>query len=346
MPGEAGTVLDVVDMHTAGEPVRIIVGGYPQFQGASILDKRREARERHDHLRRALMLEPRGHAGMYGVILVEPSQPGCAAAALFTHVEGYSTMCGHATVALGRFLIESGRIAAQEPVTRFAVELPCGVVELACRIEGGRVTSSAFASVPAFLAQPELAVAVPGLGTVALDIAYGGAFYALLPSSQVGRDFFATPIADLVEIAGAITAAVRAGVRIEHPQEPDLSFLYGTILTDDAAGAAPTHNLCVFADRQVDRSPTGSGVTARLARDRARGLIGEGVLRRFFGPSGLPFDGRVLGPAVAAIPGAVRVEVSGTSSFTGTARFSMEPDDPLGHGFALPSRFGDLASAP
>ncbi len=336
------TVLDVVDMHTAGEPVRIVVAGYPRLAGATILDKRREARERHDPLRRALMLEPRGHAGMYGVILVEPSQPGCAAGALFTHGEGYSTMCGHATIALGRFLVESGRVPAQEPVTRLAVELPCGVVDLTCRVAGGRVVSIAFASVPAFLARRDLAVAVPGLGEVSLDIAYGGAFYALVPSSRLGRDFFETPIADLADLAAAVTAALRARETIVHPEEPDLGFLYGTILTDDAVGAAPTHNLCVFADRQIDRSPTGSGVTARLARDHARGLIGEGAERRFFGPTGLPFIGRVIGPAGGGIAGAVRVEVAGTSFFTGTARFTVEPDDPLGHGFALPARYGDL----
>ena len=109
--------LHVTDMHTAGEPVRIVTGGYPDLQGATILDKRREARERFDHLRRALMLEPRGHAGMYGAIPVRPSYPGAAAGALFMHNEGYSTMCGHATIALGRWLVESGQVPAMEPAS-------------------------------------------------------------------------------------------------------------------------------------------------------------------------------------------------------------------------------------
>src|SRR3712207_1223010 len=158
--------LHVTDMHTAGEPVRIVTGGYPELRGATILDKRREARELHDHLRRALMLEPRGHAGMYGVIPVKSSTPDAVIGALFTHNEGYSTMCGHATVALGRWLVESGQVPAVAPETCFALELPCGVVKVACQVEDGRVVSTAFDSVPAFLSHRDVDVQVEGLGTV------------------------------------------------------------------------------------------------------------------------------------------------------------------------------------
>jgi proline racemase len=336
------TLIEVLDMHTAGEPVRIVLDGYPALAGATLLAKRREARERHDHLRRALMLEPRGHAGMYGVIPVEPTAPGCAAAALFIHNEGYSTMCGHATIALGRWLVESGRVPAREPETRFSIELPCGVVELACRVEAGRVTSCAFTSVPAFLSHRDLAVAVPGIGSVTLDIAYGGAFYALLPASALGRDFLATPLEELAALGARVTEAIRGRVPIAHPEEPDLGFLYGTILTDDAAIGEPTCNLCVFADRQIDRSPTGSGVTARMARDHARGLIAPGVVRRFLGPTGIAFTGEVVRPVDAPVAGGCVVRVGGASSYTGTARFRIEADDPLAHGFALPRAYGDL----
>lgn len=299
-------ILTVVDMHTAGEPVRIVTGGYPRLAGRTILDKRREARERHDHLRRALMLEPRGHAGMYGVIPVEPGSAGAAIGALFMHNEGYSTMCGHATVALGRWLVESGRVPPVEPLTRFALELPCGVVQVACDLAGGKVTRTTFESVPAFASHRDLLVEVGGgLGPVRLDIAYGGAFYAILPSTALGLDF-----------------------------------LYGTILTDGAPPPAPSFNLCVFAERQIDRSPTGSGVTARMALDHARGAIGTGVERTFMGPTGLPFGARVI--REAGSPGSVIVAVSGTSAFSGEATFRLEDDDPLAHGFALPRSYGEL----
>jgi trans-L-3-hydroxyproline dehydratase len=332
--------LRVTDMHTAGEPVRIVTGGYPALRGATILDKRREARERFDHLRRALMLEPRGHAGMYGVIPVPPSTPEAVMGALFTHQEGYSTMCGHATIALGRWLVESGQVPAVAPETRFALELPCGLVRVACRVKEGRVVSTAFESVPAFLSRRNVEVKVEGVGPVRLDIAYGGAFYAILPASALGLAFFETPIADLVRAATAITDTVRACVTITHPDAADLAFLYGTILTDDAAPPAPTCNLCVFAEGQIDRSPTGSGVTARMARDHARGLIASGTERRFYGPTGIPFDASILGRVDGL--DAVTVRVSGTSAFTGRLIFVIETDDPLAHGFALPRACSDL----
>ena len=332
--------LYVTDMHTAGEPVRIVTGGYPELSGATILDKRREAKRLHDDLRRALMLEPRGHAGMYGVIPVPPSDPRADFAALFTHGEGYSTMCGHATIALGQWLVESGRLPAAGPETRFALELPCGVVDVRCRVENGRVTATAFDSVPAFLSRANVRLDVAGLGPVTFDLAYGGAFYALLPASRLGFDFFDTPLDRLVAAATALTEAARRELDIVHPEADDLGFLYGTILTDDAPPPEPTYNLCVFADGQIDRSPTGSGVTARLARDHALGHIALGVERRFFGPTGLPFAGSVIEPLNGPTPGAVRVRVSGRSAYCGTAIFEIHPDDPLASGFALPPHFG------
>lgn len=342
MVDEAARQLSVVDMHTAGEPVRIIVGGYPDLVGATILDKRREALERHDQLRRALMLEPRGHADMYGVIPVVPSHPEAVFGALFTHNEGYSTMCGHATVALGKWLVESGRVPAAEPETRFAIELPCGLVRLCCTVRNGRVTRTAFDSVPAFLAQRDAVIDVPGIGAVTCDLAYGGAFYAVLPSSRIGLDFFDTPLERLVAAGKAITDAGRRALRIVHPDAADLGFLYGTILTDDAPVPEPTYNLCIFADGQVDRSPTGSGVTARMAADHARGLIGHGAERSYHGPSGIPFTAEVIGDTRAGEMAAVQVRVGGYASFTGTATFTIDPEDPLGFGFTLPDCYDAL----
>ncbi len=333
-------MLAIVDMHTAGEPVRIVTGGYPDLTGVTILDKRRQALAECDDLRRAMMLEPRGHAGMYGVIPVRPHAPEAAFAALFTHNEGYSTMCGHATIAIGKWLVESGQVEAVEPETRFALELPCGVVDVSCRVEAGRVIETAFESVPAFLSRKDVALDVPGFGTIRCDIGFGGAFYAILSSSHIGLDFFATPLEQLVAAGTAITAAGRSQLNIVHPREADLGFLYGTILTDDAAPAEPSYNLCIFAEGQIDRSPTGSGVTARMARDHARGLIGIGVERRFMGPTGLPFHARITRSAEDT----VRVRVAGRSAFSGTATFEIDPDDPLGCGFVLPPSYAALRS--
>lgn len=329
------------DMHMAGEPVRIVTGGYPELVGASILDKRRAAREQHDHLRRAMMFEPRGHAGMYGVIPVKPTHPEAVIGVLFTHHEGYSTMCGHATIALGRWIVDQGLVEKSEPVTRFAIEAPCGLLRLACHVENGVTTRVAFESVPAFVEARDLVIEVPGYGEIRTDVSYGGAYYAILPSSRFGLDFFDTPIEKLVDAAGALTDRLRATHKLDHPEAADLGFFYGTILTDDAAPEAASANLCVFAERQIDRSPTGSGVTARMALDYAKGVIRAGQERVFYGVTGEPMTGRVIGPASYVKEGAVIIGVGGQGFYAGMGEFIVEDADRLGHGFELPRRFGD-----
>lgn len=335
--------LSYIDYHTCGEPVRIVTAGYPQLTGASVLDKRRQAREEHDHLRRAMMLEPRGHDGMYGVIPVQASHPEAAFGVLFTHNEGYSTMCGHATIALGRYAIEQGLVAATAPVTRFSIEAPCGLVRLSCEIEGNKVGDVSFESVPAFVEARDLVVPVPGYGDVVTDIAYGGAYYCILPASRFGLDLMQTPVEEIVAAAGALTDRVRASRRITHPTESDLGFLYGTIVTDEASPEQDSFNLCVFAERQIDRSPTGSGVTARMALDHAKGLIPLGQRRRIRSITGGTFTGKVIGPVDFPAASAVTVEVGGRGHLAGEGSFVIEADDPLGHGFSLPKRFAEIA---
>lgn len=337
------TRLSYIDYHTCGEPVRIVTGGYPELIGTGILDKRRQAREQHDHLRRAMMLEPRGHDGMYGVIPVKPSHPEAAFGVLFTHNEGYSTMCGHATIALGRYAIEQGLVKASEPVTRFAIEAPCGLLRLTCEVEGNRIGAVSFESVPAFVEARDLVVPVPGYGEIVTDIAYGGAYYCILPASRFGLDLMQTPVKEIVAAAGALTDKVRASRAITHPTEPDLGFLYGTIVTDEAGPDQDSFNLCVFAERQIDRSPTGSGVTARMALDHAKGLIPAGQSRRIRSITSGTFTGKVIGPADFPAAGAVTVEVGGRGHLAGEGSFVIEADDPLGHGFALPKRFAEVA---
>lgn len=332
------TFIDVVDMHTAGEPVRIITGGYPELTGATILDKRREAQARHDHIRRALMLEPRGHAGMYGVIPCAPSAQaraqGADLACLFTHASGYSTMCGHATIAIGRWAVEAGlvdhRMAPDRRSARFGLELPCGIVTVEARIEEGRVVASGYESAPAFVSELDVAIEVPGLGPVTLDIVFGGAFYAILPVSRLGLDFEA-PLKERIGAGMAVFHALRAQRPAPcHPDEPDLSFLYGVILTDDAKGEEDTRNLCLFGEGQIDRSPTGSGVTARMALDLARGHITQMRSRRFLGPTCEAFTASAWRDGAAT-----RARVEGRSFHSARARFEIEADDPLGEGFLL-----------
>lgn len=324
----------VIDMHTAGEPVRIVVEGYPRLEGATLLEKRRFVRDRLDHVRRRLMLEPRGHGEMYGVIPTEPGHPDCALAVLFMHTGGYSTMCGHATIAIGRWAVESGLVEGPGPRVDFKLECPCGPVAVSVDTRDGRVS---FESVPAFVLHRDATVDVPGFGPVRLDVSYGGAFYAILPAGRLGLDLARDPIGRQTAVAAAVTEAVRAALPIRHPTEPDLSFLYGTILTDDTPPGAesPSRNLCLFGHGQIDRSPTGSGVTARMALAHARGELAPGTVAAFAGPTGAPFRAELVGPADCGGVPAVVVRVSGRAYHSGRAEFIVEQDDPLADGFAL-----------
>jgi proline racemase len=327
-------IISTVEMHTGGEPTRIIVDGWPKLAGKTLLEKRREAKERFDHLRRGLMLEPRGHDGMYGALLVEPDHPEADLAVLFMHNEGYSTMCGHATIALARWAVESGRVAKREPETVVRLQCPCGLVT--ARIAGDGMVR--FESVPAFAYALDRIAPTRTWGPVAVDIAYGGAFYAFLAADSIGLDLRASPMRAIVDAGEEIAQAAAQAIAIEHPDEPDLAFLYGTILTDggDGADGKPSRNVCIFAGRQIDRSPTGSGVTARMALQRTRREAKVGDERLFESCTGAIFSGRIVRDS-AAVGGrkSVIVEVGGHAHQTGEARFRFDDDDPLREGFAL-----------
>jgi proline racemase len=326
-------ILSTVEMHTGGEPTRIIVDGWPRFESADLLGKRREAKARFDHLRRGLMHEPRGHDGMYGALLVEPDHPEADLAVLFMHNEGFSTMCGHATIAVARWAVESGRVARQQPETVVRLQCPCGLVVARVAADGG----VRFESVPAFAYALDRIAPTPTWGPVSVDIAYGGAFYAVLAADSIGLDLRSSPMRAITDAGEEITGAAAAAIPLDHPGEPDLAFLYGTILTDgnDAHSAEPTANICVFAEREVDRSPTGSGVTARIALQHARRQIALGQERRFESITGAIFTGKVLRETKTGRFDAVIVEVGGKAHYTGSATFTLEGGDEIGRGFLL-----------
>lgn len=327
--------LRTIDMHTGGEPVRIVTGGYPEIPGATILDKRRYARENLDHLRRLLMFEPRGHADMYGVIPVQPDLADADLAVLFMHNEGYSTMCGHAVIALGRYAVEHGIVAASEPETKVTIQCPCGPVVAQVAVTDGRAGRVRFESVPAFAFALDKPVSTPDYGPVNVDIGYGGAFYAVVSADQFGLDVLTSRTRDLVDAATIISDAVKAQVPLHHPDAPDLAFLYGTILTDgeDAFSDRPSANVCVFADAQVDRSPTGSGVTARIALQHRRRQIAAGQTRQFQSITGAIFTGRAVRETTCGDFKAVIVEVAGEAHSIGECRFWLEDGDAIGTGF-------------
>lgn len=329
--------IQTVEMHTGGEPLRIITDGVPLPEGRTLLEKRAYLRDHADQFRRFLMLEPRGHKDMYGALLVPPDHPDADLAVIFMHNEGYSTMCGHAIIALGRYALDYGLIVKEVEETAVNIQCPCGLVRAYVETENGVTGSVRFESVPAFAYRLNQFVETREYGPVELDIAYGGAFYAVLDAATLGLDVRTSRTRELVTAATHISGAVKAQIPITHPEEEDLGYLYGTILTDGDTGqdGSPSANVCVFADEQVDRSPTGSGVTARMALAAARKEIKSGETCQFESVTGAIFSGKIVSETNVGSLNAVTVEVAGHAHYSGTAEFTYEEDDPLAGGFLL-----------
>ena len=325
-----------IDAHTEGEPLRIIIGGIPELEGDTILARRRFAREKLDHLRTALMWEPRGHADMYGCILTTAVTDDADFGVLFLHNEGYSSMCGHGIIGVTTVVLETGLLPKEEPVTTVKIDTPAGRVTAFARVEENRVQSVYFHNVPSFVVALDKKVKVPGLGKIRYDLAFGGAYYAFVKAKDVGINCSPKDFRPVIEKGMAIKKAVARSREIKHPFEDDLSFLYGTIFTGPAkAKGVFSRNVCVFAEGEVDRSPTGTGVSARTAIRYARGEIELDEPIVFESIIGSRFTTRVahrtsFGPYEAIIP-----EVEGRAFITGQHTFLIDPKDPLGKGFIL-----------
>ena len=319
-------VVSTVDYHTAGEPFRIVTGGVPPLEGTTILERRRFARDHLDRFRRLLVHEPRGHADMYGCHVVPPNDDGADLGVVFFHNEGYSTACGHGTIALVTWALDEGRVPLREAETRVVVDVPSGRLETLATVEAGRVRSVRFRNVPSFVWASGLEAA----GRV-VDVAFGGAFYATLEERVEPRE-----LPRLIELGREIKAAIEADHDVVHPLEPELRGVYGVIFwQEERAEPLAQRNVTVFADGEVDRSPCGSGTSARLALLDAQGRLPRGAPLSHLSIVGSEFTGRVVGEADVAGRPAVVTEVEGTAYRTGRAEFTLDPDDPLAEGFLL-----------
>jgi proline racemase len=319
-------VISVADYHTAGEPFRIVTGGVAPLEGDTILAKRRDALERLDDVRRLLIYEPRGHADMYGCHVVEPNDDGADLGVVFFHNSGYSTACGHGTIALVTWALDSGVLPKSEGEQRVVVDVPSGRLETWARVENGKVRSVRFRNVPAFVWETGLQAA----GTT-VDVSYGGAFYASCRERVDHRE-----LPRLIELGRAIKSDLEAAHEIVHPLEPELRDVYGVIFWQPEEGDRLTQrNVTVFADGEVDRSPCGSGTSARLALLDASGELPFGDELRHLSIIGTEFTGRAVGRTEVGGRAALLAEVEGSAYKTGEASFELDPDDELGTGFLL-----------
>jgi proline racemase len=320
--------VSAVDYHTAGEPFRIVSGGIPPLRGATIMEKRRYALEHLDHIRQLLVNEPRGHADMYGGLVTDPQDSGADLGVVFFHNEGYSTACGHGIIALVTWAIDSGIIQADHPQTRVVVDVPSGRIETMAQMLDGRVRGVRFRNVPAFVSAQRLTVDTSS-GRVEASVAFGGAFYAIVDVAALRIPIEPAYVERFIPLGREIKAAVEATHEFVHPLEADLEGIYGVIFTQGH------RNVTVFADGEVDRSPCGSGTSARLALMDQSGELARGSFLQHQSIIGTRFAAPVVDDAeVAGIP-AVITEVEGSAYCTGYHQFVLDARDPLHTGFLL-----------
>ena len=334
IPEPRHDTIQTIDAHTAGEPLRLIVSGFPAVKGKTILEQREYVRKNHDRLRRALMLEPRGHADMYGALLTLPEHEGSHAGVLFMHNEGFSTMCGHGVIAVTTIAVERNLIVVPPDAdgsVRITLDSPAGPIHAVCqrRPANLRVTSVSFQNVPSFVLHPSVPLRVANR-EIRADVAFGGAFYAIVDSEAVGIPIVRERLPDLRRVGMEIKHAVEKIVKVEHPQEPQLRGIYGTIFTGQPSDeTADLRNVTIFADAEVDRSPCGTGTCAVMAVLSAMGLLGRDQTFTHESIIGTKFRGRIAGQTKVGEIEAIVPEIEGQAYITGEHTFLIDEKDPL-----------------
>jgi trans-L-3-hydroxyproline dehydratase len=329
-------MISTVEMHTGGEPFRIVTSGFPRAPGQSIVERRAWLKRHADHLRRAILLEPRGHADMYGGVLTDPVTAGADFGVIFIHNEGYSDHCGHGIIALATAAVELGWVLRQSPETRIGIDAPCGFIEAWVGWDGAKTGAVRFTNVPSFLFAKDLSVETPGFGKVTGDIAYGGAFYFYVDGRPHGLTIREAEVARLVRFGAEVKTAANRAFSVVHPEIPEINHIYGTIIDGTPRHAGSNQaNCCIFADQEVDRSPTGSGTAGRVAQlvARAKLAMGEELINESI--IGSVMRGRAVARATCGPFEAIIPEITGKAHLAGLATWIIDPDDPLAHGFLV-----------
>ncbi|MDM8524892.1 proline racemase family protein [Desulfococcaceae bacterium HSG8] len=329
-------VFSTIDTHTGGEPTRTIVGGLPCIPGETIADKMLYMKENMDWVRTALMFEPRGHSVMSGVVLTEPRHPDADIGVIFIETGGYLPMCGHDTIGVSTALVETGMVRVEEPVTRITLDTPAGLTRVKVDVEDGVAKQVTFKNIPSFVMALDAEVDVPKFGNIRMDISYGGNVYAILPGAAVGITIAPENAGAIIEAGRIIRDAVNTQVRIQHPEKEFInSCTHVEFYGDPTTPGAHFKNAAFFADSGIDRSPCGTGTSARIASLYARGelkLNEEFVHESIIGSI---FTARAVEETKAGSYTAVIPEVTGSAHIMGMNQIFIDPDDPHKHGFLL-----------
>ncbi|MEU2161198.1 proline racemase family protein [Streptomyces chengbuensis] len=328
-------VYHAVDSHTEGMPTRVVTGGVGVVPGATMAERRLHFAEHLDDVRTLLMYEPRGHSAMSGAILQPPTRPDADHGVLFIEVSGLLPMCGHGTIGVATVLVETGMVPVTEPVTTVRLDTPAGLVSADVHVEDGEARSVTLTNVPSFCLGLDLKAEVPGHGTVTYDIAYGGNFYAFVSLDALGLPFDRDRKDDLLAAGLAVMDAINATDRPVHPEDPGIAGVKHVYLTAPGSDAVRSRHAMAIHPGWFDRSPCGTGTSARMAQLHARGELPLG--RDFVNESfiGTEFTGRLVGETTVGGLPAVIPTVTGRAWITGTAQYFLDPSDPFPGGFLL-----------
>lgn len=335
-PGKEWMKIQTLEMHTGGEPLRIITGGIPEIPGKTILEKRKFFKENFDHIRTAIMWEPRGHADMYGAILTEPVTSDGDFGVFFLHNEGYSTMCGHGILALTRYVLEAGLVEKSGVRRELKIDTPAGRILSGATYKSGKLKELSFQNVPSFVFLENELLDVPGIGRIEIDIAFGGAFYAFCDAKNLGLNLDSSDYLKLIDYGRRIKRAVVNNFTPKHPEYPELGFLYGVIFTGNPYNYKNhSRNVCFFANGELDRSPTGTGISARAAIHYAKGELRVGEKIKIESILGSTMDVEIKKSVKYGSRQAVIPEVYSNSWYTGQNEIWIDPEDPFANGFIL-----------
>lgn len=328
--------IHAVDSHTMGEPTRIVVGGVPNIPGKTMAEKKEYLQSEMDNVRTAIMLEPRGHNDMFGSILTAPVNPEADFGIIFMDGGGYLNMCGHGSIGAITVAIETGMVEAVEPVTHVKMDTPAGLISAEAKVQNGKVKEVSIVNVPAFLYKENVSVEVPGIGEVKFDISFGGSFFAIVNAKQLGYTIEPKNTNKLTEIALQLRDIINENIEIQHPTLSHIKTVDLVEIFD-----SPTHpeanykNVVIFGQGQVDRSPCGTGTSAKLATLYSKGELKEGEVFVYESILGTLFKGRIVGTGKVADFTTVTPEITGSAFITGFNHFVIDEEDPVKYGFLL-----------
>ncbi|HGH4590930.1 TPA: proline racemase [Clostridioides difficile] len=328
--------IQAIDSHTAGEATRIVVGGIPNIKGNSMPEKKEYLEENLDYLRTAIMLEPRGHNDMFGSVMTQPCCPDADFGIIFMDGGGYLNMCGHGTIGAMTAAIETGVVPAVEPVTHVVMEAPAGIIRGDVTVVDGKAKEVSFLNVPAFLYKEGVEVDLPSVGTVKFDISFGGSFFAIIHASQLGLKIEPQNAGKLTELAMKLRDIINEKIEIQHPTLAHIKTVDLVEIYDEPTHPEATYkNVVIFGQGQVDRSPCGTGTSAKLATLHAKGELKVGEKFVYESILGTLFKGEIVEETKVADFNAVVPKITGSAYITGFNHFVIDEEDPLKHGFIL-----------